>query len=201
MTIAVTALTEDEFYTRLENFVEQLEGNKDKPYLDTSKLGGSHATIGIGFDLVDPTVRKLVFDAMGVPTSVSANLTSIVNNPPGSSEALQNQFDAVYGKPFVMTPDQIDTVYKSTVQNKVNLAKDKSGLEYSDELIALSSLQFNGLYGAGLQMALDISDPYEARAEAWYQIRYIHAVDQNESRRYSEAAVFGLYGNPIRERK
>lgn len=196
MTITVTEISKDEFYSRLLVFIKQEEDSRQQPYIDTSKLGGPHPTIGIGFDLTNATVRTLVFNAMNVADNVRASLINIINNPPASETTLQNQFNAAYGKPFVMTSAQIDSVYQSTVTDKVNSAKSKSGLPYSDELIALSSLQFNGLYGDGLQKALDIPDPYEARAEAWYQIRYIHAVDQNESRRYSEASVFGLYENP-----
>lgn len=36
------------------------------------------------------------------------------------------------------------------------------------------------------------SDPAEARAETWYQIRYVHVEGQNDKRRYAEAALFGL---------
>jgi Ca2+-binding RTX toxin-like protein len=194
MTITVTALTEAEFYTKLRVLIEQLEFNSRTPYLDTSVVGGiRHATIGIGFDLVDNSVRNLVFEAMVIPTDIRATLTNIIKNPPSTTAELQAQLDAAYGQPFIMTDAQVDQVYKQTVQGKVNDAITKSGLPYSDELISLSSLQFNGLYGSGLQAALDISDPHEARAEAWYQIRYVHAVNQNEGRRYSEAAVFGLY--------
>ena len=62
------------------------------------------------------------------------------------------------------------------------------------ERVALVSMHFNTpkLIGSGLTAALAITDPFEARAEAWYQIRYAHA-NELHKRRFVEAAVFGLY--------
>jgi Ca2+-binding RTX toxin-like protein len=200
MTINVTTIGEAEFFTRLQTCIRQFEGYSTDPYLDTSTVGGiQHATIGIGFDLVNSSVRTQVFDAMAVPAGVRASLTNIINNPPSTASALQSQLNTAYGQPFVMTPAQITTVFNNIITGYLNAAQTKSGLPFSDELVALTSVQFNGgdgLFGPGLTDALNISDPHEARAEAWYQIRYAHATDQNESRRYSEASIFGLYESP-----
>jgi Ca2+-binding RTX toxin-like protein len=197
MTVNVTSINEEEFYTRLKVVLSQFEINATTPYLDTSTVGGiRHTTIGIGFDLVNASVRTQVFDVMGVPIGGRTTLTNIIMNPPSTSAELQTQLNAAYGNPFTMTSDQIDTVFKNIISSYVSQAQSKSGLPFSDELVAITSAQFNGVFGSGLQSALSIIAPQEARAEAWYQIRYVHAVDQNESRRYSEAAVFGLYSDP-----
>ncbi|MDP2903017.1 MAG: calcium-binding protein, partial [Methylovulum sp.] len=206
MTIATNALTEAEFYTRLEVFLRQLEGGKppNEPYLDTSTVGGiRHVTIGIGFDLYSSATRDLVFTAMGITDTATKNaLLAIINNPPNSGTesqikaALIQQMNAAYGQPFVMTDAQIDSVFKTIATTEVNYVISHTGLPYSDELVALVSAKFNGVFGSGVQAALSLADPYQARAEAWYQIRYVHAADQNESRRYSEASIFGLYDSP-----
>lgn len=73
------------------------------------------------------------------------------------------------------------------------------------EQIVLTSLHYNSpkLIGTGLKAALAMTDPAAARAEAWYQIRYISNGDGKHSmRRYAEAALFGLYatdalGKPV----
>ncbi len=81
MTINVTAISEAAFYLRLKTCIEQFEGkNKFDPYFDTSIVGSiRHATIGIGFDLVNSAVRTQVFDAMGVPSGIRASLANIIN--------------------------------------------------------------------------------------------------------------------------
>ena len=65
----------------------------------------------------------------------------------------------------------------------------------SKERAALVSLAYNTaeLLGKGLKAALQMPNEYESRAEAWYQIRYVHG-DQLWSRRYREATMFGLTG-------
>lgn len=197
MTINVTTISEAEFFAKLQTCLGIFEKNLTEPYLDTSTAGGiQHTTIGIGFDLVNSAVRTQVFDAMGVPDGVRASLTNIINNPPSTKSALQSQLNAAYGQPFVMTQAQITTVFNNIITGYLNDAQTKSGLPFSDELVALTSAQFNGVFGPGLTSALNISNPHEARAEAWYQIRYAHATNQNESRRYSEASIFGLYESP-----
>jgi hypothetical protein len=69
------------------------------------------------------------------------------------------------------------------------------------EYMALMSLYFNNsdLVGPRLRTALAIADPYEARAEAWYQIRYVHRAELPglAKRRFVEAAIFGLYGSNV----
>ena len=91
-----------------------------------------------------------------------------------------------------MTTAQIDAAFKEIAKPYIQTAMG-SGIGCSDELVALTSVAFNGLYGPGLQTALNLSDPYAARAEAWYQIRYAHLEGQNDKRRHIEAAIFGLY--------
>ncbi|MDI1360359.1 MAG: hypothetical protein PSU84_19305, partial [Methylobacter sp.] len=202
-------LTKSQFDVQLRSFIEQFEGNKPLPYYDTT----GNPTIGIGFNIFNETMRNRVFGAMGIPdtdTGMRKTLSDIINDPGRRTRALaaannktaldniskemQDALDAAYGKPFSMPPDQINTVFDGEAASRVDTVSNSSGVGYSNELIALVSAQFNGVYGSGTINALHLSDPYEARTEAWYQIRYAHVVGQNEKRRYAEAALFGLYG-------
>ena len=192
MAITVTSITQSEFNTRLRNLLEQLEGrNKTAPYADTANP--SHPTIGIGFDLTNSIVRGKVFKAMVIPEALKTALTTAITNSVGKTNAqIQTALDAAYGAPFVMTAAQIETAFKDVAASYVTTAQT-SGLPYSNELVALTSLAFNGLYGPGTKAALALPDKFEARAEAWYQIRYAHIAGQNDKRRIAEAALFGLY--------
>lgn len=187
-----TPLNADEFYLRLSKLIGQLEGNEPQPYYDTA-VPSPNPTIGIGFNLRNEDVRDSVFREMGITDATKiAALTAIIDDHSITDKAtLQSKLDMKLGAAFQMTDSQIAAVYKEQAEIKVDIAKGKSGLSYSDELIALSSLQFNGLYGSGLQAALNLPDPAEARAEAWYQIRYVHD-NQLQKRRFVEATVFGL---------
>ncbi|MBZ0307855.1 MAG: hypothetical protein K8I82_17435, partial [Anaerolineae bacterium] len=211
MTISnLQTLTKPQFDAKLRAFIEQFEGNKQLPYYDTT----GNPTIGIGFNVYDKAMRDKVFDAMGIPNgltdTIRTELSVILNDPGRRARALgaannkteldkisaemQAALDKAYGKPFSMTPDQINTLFDSEAASRVSSVKTSSGIDYSNELIALVSLQYNNVYGPGTRAALNLPDPYEARAEAWYQIRYEHVEGQNDKRRYAEAALFGLYG-------
>jgi trimeric autotransporter adhesin len=192
MAINFNTISENEFYQRLARFLGQFEGYGKVPTLDKDMI----PTIGVGFNLRDvPDNRDLVFGAMGITDKAKQNaLTAIINDTSIKDNfTLRNMLAAVLGKPFVMTDSQIADVYKQIIGKYVNETMAASKVGYSNELIALTSQRYVGLYGNGLQTALNQSDPYEARAEAWYQIRYMHA-NQLHKRRYAEAALFGLYG-------
>jgi len=202
------SLPEAEFYNQLRAFVGQFEGNEQNPYYDTK----GNPTIGIGFNIYNADMYAKVFAEMGISegSPAAATLTAIINDPDRRARAsaagavnnkadldrisaeMQAALDAAYGQPFQLTPEQIEALFEDEATGRVNAVTTSSGVNYSKELIALSSLQFNGLYGDGLKTALALMDPAEARAEAWYQIRYDHKVEL-QKRRYAEAALFGLY--------
>ena len=189
------SISESEFNIRLQKLLAQLEGVKNSPYADTANP--SHPTIGIGFDLTVSTVRNKVYAAMGVVVGSDTEiaLTRAIYASLGKTTAeVQAKLNAAYGGNFVMTDSQISSTFKEIAKPYVQTALS-SGVSYSNELVALTSLAFNGLYGGQLSAALSLQDPNEARAEAWYQIRYVHK-PQLYKRRYVEAALFGLYDNP-----
>ncbi|MGV8933453.1 MAG: hypothetical protein ACOH1I_02450 [Gallionellaceae bacterium] len=203
-------LTELEFYAALRAFIVLVEGNETLPYYDTT----GNPTVGIGFNMYNAVMRASVFTEMGIPITgtgvdMRKKLSDIITDPVRRTRALaaannqtelnkinaemQAALDSAYGKPFSMTPDQINTLFDTEAATRVISVRTSSGVGYSNELIALVSLQYNNVYGQGTKDALNLSDPNDARAETWYQIRYAHKAGQNEVRRYMEAALFGLY--------
>ena len=184
-----------EFYRQLRRFVGQRECDRTTPYWDSAHI----PTIGVGFNLRVKESRDKVFKQMGIglESPMAISLTEIIYDTSISEANLGPRLAEVYGKPFIMTQTQIDAVFKVLIGSSVTAAQTASGLPYSQELIALASLHYNtpALFGSGLKAALNLSDSHDARAEAWYQIRYAHA-DQLHKRRYAEAALFGLYDNP-----
>jgi len=204
--MAINTLSWDKaiFDDKLKLLLAQLEDNRPDPYYDTPTA--RIPTIGIGFNLRDPGVRSIVFAAMGITDSnTQAALLGVISDTSiydtsktkdQNSAVLRQKLNAKYGGSFQMDPSQIDAAFKQIIGSYVTKAKDKNNIGYSKELIVLVSLQYNGMYGTGLQAALNLSDPYAARAEAWYQIRYAHVAGQNDKRRHEEAAIFGLYEDP-----
>ena len=195
MTIAIASpLTEAEFNQRLTDLLVQLEDKRRDPYADTAN--SSHPTIGIGFDLTVTAVRNQVFAAMGIVagSALATSLTNAINGAVGKTTSqIQADLNQAYGGTFQMTDAQINAAFPQIAKRYIDIAKG-SEIAYSNELVALTSVAFNGLYGPGLARALTLADPYEARAEAWYEIRYEHG-PQLYKRRYAEAALFGLYGD------
>jgi hypothetical protein len=98
-----------------------------------------------------------------------------------------------------MTDPQIDAAFADGVKAYVEKAITLTGLSLSYELIAAVSMNYNGLLGESkkFQAACKLSDPQDARAEAWFQLRYSHK-DELWKRRYGEAAMIGLYDDPNR---
>ena len=158
----------EDFCTVSKSFLKQMEGYFNNPYVDTK----GNITVGIGFNL--NKVSDLVCD---------------ITNRPYTTPKMQ----------LSMTDAQIDEAFLELygIRN-VKKIQEATGLPFCRELIALASLSYNSpaLFGSGLQAALNLPDPHDARAEAWYQIRYVHA-DELWKRRYAEAALFGLYDDSI----
>ncbi len=209
-----TSLTAEEFNTQLRAFLLGEEAGRTLPYYDTAGI----ATIGIGYNLTDSTMRQYVYESMGIVAGspLGNSLYDVmtrqdfVDRAQAAADAkdwtslyqvtaeMQQALAEVYGQVFEMTQSQIDEVYTKTITDRVSIVKQALGLDdaqYNVELIALVSVQYNGLFGPGIRNALAFTDPYAARAEAWRQIRYVHA-DQLWDRRYRESELFGLYGSP-----
>ena len=189
--------------------LKQLEGSIPTPYFDKNGI----ITIGIGFNIdfgFADTNRKYVMEAMGLTDTQKANINTAWNSPgmnairgmPQSTgtipveknAALVTYLNGILGVPgqtFSMTDPQIKTVFDILVLEHQNAIDSLVGVP-SLEQIVLTSLHYNGLVGLGLTTALALTDPAEARAEAWYQIRYDHAPELFQ-RRYVEGALFGLY--------
>jgi len=111
--------------------------------------------------------------------------------------ALRQYLDGIVGgQSFIMSSDQVKSVFDKLVTSHEAAISNLVG-EPSLEKIVLTSLHYNNpkLIGPGIRNALAQEDPADARAEAWFQIRY----DSNggdhklSKRRYIESAVFGLY--------
>ena len=205
------ALDEEAFNERLRDFIVQVEGNERLPYFDTANP--ARVTIGIGFNIDIPGNLTRVVTAMGLSGAEQASISNALRSvrmaeiramPQGTlaqrnarSQALRAHLDAALGRPFAMTQDQINTVFGQVSQDHLR-AIDPLIPELSLERLALTSMHFNtpALIGRGLRTALAMTDPHEARAEVWYQIRYSHA-NELHWRRYAEAALFGLYGEAV----
>jgi Ca2+-binding RTX toxin-like protein len=177
-----------------------------KPYYDGS------IAIGYGFDLLvrsDAEINKFLADAgLGIMLSeadknllaagrayVAAKNTLSADEFETALKYIKDQLSLNLGAE-ANASKLYDVYVKNVAEKDVDkfLAKNGISLGDSKERIALISLAYNspGLLGGGLADALKQNDPTDARAEAWYQIRYAHA-DQLWERRYAEAAMFGLY--------
>jgi GH24 family phage-related lysozyme (muramidase) len=190
--------------------MERLEGQNNAlgAYFDTAGL----ITIGVGFNIDIAANRNIVMAAMNLTAAqiaavngaftppagaLSAQLVSIRALAPGSvrDTQLRTFLNGLLGtRNFAMTAAEVDNAFATFVTNH-SVAAAALIPTLSFERMALVSLDFNNpnFIGSGLRAALALADPFEARAEAWYQIRYAHA-NQLHKRRYIEAALFGLYG-------
>jgi len=167
-----------------------------KPYFDGS------IAIGYGFDLFvhsNVEINSFLADiGLGPLSTADATLLDAARN--GTTALTLSQVAAQLslnlGSESNATMLLIDYTTKVAEINVDKfLAKYGLSMPPSQERIALISLVYNSpaLLGGGLGAALQLSDPNDARAEAWYQIRYRHKPYQNVGRRYTEADVFGLY--------
>jgi hypothetical protein len=196
-----------EFKQLRYNILSLFEGNIPTPYFDSKGI----ITIGIGFNIDLQSNRSLVLDTMGL-TAQQAAITAAWNSstmveiralPQATSTqlwaknaTLRAYLDNVLGtQAFSMTPQQTKDVFDVLVKEHQDAISSLVGTPSLEQII-LTSLHYNspGLIGPGLSAALAMSDPNEARAEAWYQIRYGHVPGQSDARRYAEAALFGIFG-------
>ncbi|MFH0783573.1 MAG: calcium-binding protein, partial [Pseudomonadota bacterium] len=109
------------------------------------------------------------------------------------------------GRSFSLTDSETTSIFDYFADQKDQAAYDATGvIMRSKERAALTSLYYCSLYPPGhsksmfgpslLNALKKISDPAEARAEAWYQIRYNSG--KYYQRRYIESAIFGLFKDP-----
>ncbi|MFH0783568.1 MAG: calcium-binding protein, partial [Pseudomonadota bacterium] len=103
---------------------------------------------------------------------------------------------------FTMNSTQMDSALNVFADEADKAAQSLTRItKNSAERAVLASLYYNSpvMIGQGLLNALQIPDPAEARAEAWYQIRY-QSGDQYK-RRYVESEIFGIYKDPAEVQK
>ncbi|HWW04223.1 calcium-binding protein [Collimonas sp.] len=213
MSIAPTVLTQANYEALRFALIGQVEGIVYTPYFD--KVG--IITIGIGFniDTGNANTRAAVMSAMGLTSTQqsavntlwdSVALANIRSMAPGKARdgALSSLLAQTVGtSTFAMTDSTMLQVFNGIVDGKDKTAQNATGIVApSFERAVLASLEYNskyapgnpkGLIGPGLLRALKLSDPAEARAEAWYQLRYNSG--NQYKRRYEESALFGLYQN------
>ena len=158
-------LTQAQFDVQLRDLIAQLEGNRTLPYFDTANP--PRITIGIGFNIDIPANLTAVLDEMqlsaaertAIATAMapqSAPMNQIramasLTQPQRDlrDQALRTYLDGVLGRQFIMTNPQIDAVFTDLAQTHVT-AVQALGVGLSSELVALASLDFNGLVGGGL---------------------------------------------------
>lgn len=136
-----------------------------------------------------------------------ATLNDLNNLPKQREDALvdlKERFSNAMGRNCSLSEEEMQNIFNKIADIKDKKAMTATGLTTpSKERAVLCSLLFNGpeigqpncLLGNSLIKALtEIEDPAEARAEAWYEIRY-RSGDQYK-RRYVESEIFGLYKDP-----
>ncbi len=147
-------------YERLRyEIISCLEGNERNPYFDTK----GKITIGVGFNIDDPTVRGLVLNALGLTASQKAVISTAWESPEMSAiraktgnardQALQKFLnDKLLNSPsFTMTDTQISSVFKILVQEheKFNHAGLISPPSSRENCISEPSLQHSETYWDG----------------------------------------------------
>ncbi len=212
MPINITGtLTQAEYENLRFALIAQLEGKKPLPYFDNAT--NPYITIGIGFNIENQQMRNVVMNEMGLNSTQQASVntawnSSAMNNirsmKPGTARdtALQNYLTQEAGQTFTLTNAQMRNVFNGQVNSFDTTAQGYTNVRtYSVERAVLCSLQYNcryspphakALLGPSLLKALNqYTDSAEARAEAWYQIRY--NTDTQLKRRIIESELFGLY--------
>jgi GH24 family phage-related lysozyme (muramidase) len=182
------------------SFIAQTEGLRGSVYLDSEGF----ATIGIGFNLHDATVRNSVYTRMlqdhpgnEGEASYLQNLSPVFSATYPSSAALVNAIRSVPipegAVTFRMSSGQIRDVFDTIVPSYETIVDGKLTMPQSYERLSLVSLAYNNpsLIGPGLLSAIKVGH----RAEAWYEIRYGSNLKLDsglENRRYYESDVFGV---------
>ncbi len=101
---------------------------------------------------------------------------------------------------WTITDEQALSLFKAVLPKYLSTVKTWLGndtlytsLQGSQEMMVLTSLAYNGYFGAGKSPALHKAIVDDGnRAEAWYEIRY-NTPATNIIRNYAQAALFGLY--------
>jgi Ca2+-binding RTX toxin-like protein len=172
---STAATAEADFYTALTNTLNMWSGGPNSTSQLLDALNG----------ILDTRIQL-----MQSPNSTySANDLSLIGTPPSSF-----QFNSTtdIANAFI---NQVEPSYESTLTGIF------PGVPPSDERIALFSLLYQGKiskpFSTQLKVALSLPDPNDARVQAWYTIRYLRPYAQTGDawRNYSEAAMFGLYGD------
>jgi len=206
-------LSQAEYENLRYALIAQLEGRKPNPYFDDATP--PIITIGIGFNIENRDMRDKVMDEMDLNPTQQSNVnthwnSSTMNNiramPPGpaKNQALSQYLTEQAGQAFTMTDQQMLNVFNGIVGNYDTAAQGFTGVtSFSFERAVFCSLQYNTRYsppdprallGPSLLRALNqYTDPAEARAEVWYQIRY--NTDDQDKRRIIESELFGLYAD------
>ncbi|MEW5891332.1 MAG: calcium-binding protein, partial [Pseudomonadota bacterium] len=206
---ALHTLTRQQYEDLRFAVIAALEGKERLPYVDNAKE--RNPTIGIGFNLRDTDSRRRVFDALGIgPGPAQTALENVIDDRSIRDNAtLRARLDAAYGAPFAFAAgavgdQQIRSVFDILVQEKETIVKSLTGVQSDSlELLVLTSLGYNSfdLIGPKLRAALLVNpDSAEARAEAWYEIRYGSNSKKDVGlahRRYLESELFGLYGQGV----
>jgi GH24 family phage-related lysozyme (muramidase) len=192
-----------------------LEGNILRPYFDKKGI----PTIGIGLNLDDADVRVRVYDAMKIPDELRARLDELIRSPSTRARSADgsnpiaghfsvrdnllrdslNAFllNSTAHRAFVLTADESLAAFSTeVVLREPGVIGTSNVPSATRELLALLSLEYNGIYNESDNLKKALNANPAQRAEAWYEIRYSHK-DELQKRRFIEAALFGLYGENV----
>jgi Ca2+-binding RTX toxin-like protein len=196
-------LSQAEYENLRYALIAQLEGRKPNPYFDNATP--PLITIGIGFqiDIGNEGMRNTVMTKMGLNDDQKDNVNNNWNYIKGatSDQDLFNRLTAQAGQAFTLTNTQMRTAFDQIVPDYDAAAQGRTGVSaFSFERAVFCSLEYNSpgganrLLGPSLCRAVNqYTDPAEARAEVWYQIRY--NTDDQDKRRIIESELFGLYAD------
>ena len=198
--------------------VEETCDPKEDAYLDSKGI----PTIGIGFNLRERLVRKVVLKELGFITDEDASLQEkqyikeiegIINAKHANDAILRTKLNEVMGRRYndagIPAANRTHAAFQFASEGEIRSVFDELIKTYEQEVdawlsgipitarerVVLMSLAWNNankLLGDGLKKALQSGN----RAEAWYEIRYNSNGDKLPGiakRRFYEAEIFGLY--------
>lgn len=198
------------------NVIAGFEGGRPL-YLDNATP--RRPTIGYGFNLTGRSVLEAVATGMGFDLESEADQgylnellsifqsgQSLVQIQTQADSVMAERADQIVGgarRTFSFSAGQVGLAemrgaFDIAILNYVQIAIDRtefSETDYSWELVALTSLAYNGgggIIGRGLTNAILTDD----RPLAWYEIRYRSNAEKDfglQNRREHEADLFGLY--------
>jgi hypothetical protein len=190
--------TDVDYLALIFRLVGAAEGVINSPYIDTKRA--NKPSIGIGFNLTDPNVRRVIFDAINLNgTSDAPYRNRIIDivaryaaTPGLGTDALKSDLDQVMGDrardlaaqdiavdrtEFFMTTPEMTWAFgqlRQTYEDDVN--RWLPGIPDSAERAVLLSLAYNQKSDKKLKLLntkLHNAIVAGDRAEAWYQIRYV----------------------------